>query len=258
MILRYIPSLFDPQTTLLPLNRLSPLRRNPRVREALLQTRRRRRRRSKLSVRSALDDLVRNLVSAFPSPASLDLLLTPAIGLAAGAALYLSSLQKGTTDVDTVVGEWVIFTSPTPFNRSVLLRCPSVSFEDGGELLGDGVNEKLLTEERHYMNLDRGRMTVARKKGEEGPEKKMQYQRVCVATDDGGVISLDWPVNLELGMEHGLDTTVLIMPGTTEGSMDRNVRAFVFDVLQHGCFPIVMNPRGCASSPVTTPRYLIC
>ncbi|XP_064959465.1 uncharacterized protein LOC103981033 isoform X2 [Musa acuminata AAA Group] len=254
MILRYIPSLFDPQTTLLPLNRLSPLRRNPRVREALLQTRRRRRRRSKLSVRSALDDLVRNLVSAFPSPASLDLLLTPAIGLAAGAALYLSSLQKGTTDVDTVVGEWVIFTSPTPFNRSVLLRCPSVSFEDGGELLGDGVNEKLLTEERHYMNLDRGRMTVARKKGEEGPEKKMQYQRVCVATDDGGVISLDWPVNLELGMEHGLDTTVLIIPGTTEGSMDRNVRAFVFDVLQHGCFPIVMNPRGCASSPVTTPR----
>ncbi|CAD5173532.1 unnamed protein product [Musa acuminata subsp. malaccensis] len=254
MILRYIPSLFDPQTALLPLNRLSPLRRNPRVREALLQTRRRRRRRSKLSVRSALDDLVRNLVSAFPSPASLDLLLTPAIGLAAGAALYLSSLQKGTTDVDTVVGEWVIFTSPTPFNRSVLLRCPSVSFEDGGELLGDGVNEKLLTEERHYMNLDRGRMTVARKKGEEGPEKKMQYQRVCVATDDGGVISLDWPVNLELGMEHGLDTTVLIIPGTTEGSMDRNVRAFVFDVLQHGCFPIVMNPRGCASSPVTTPR----
>ncbi|XP_065019059.1 uncharacterized protein LOC135644974 isoform X2 [Musa acuminata AAA Group] len=255
MILRYIPSLFDPQTTLLPLNRLSPLRRNPRVREALLQTRRRRRRRrSKLSVRSALDDLVRNLVSAFPSPASLDLLLTPAIGLAAGAALYLSSLQKGTTDVDTVVGEWVIFTSPTPFNRSVLLRCPSVSFEDGGEFLGDGVNEKLLTEERHYMNLDRGRMTVARKKEEEGPEKKMQYQRVCVATDDGGVISLDWPVNLELGMEHGLDTTVLIIPGTTEGSMDRNVRAFVFDVLQHGCFPIVMNPRGCASSPVTTPR----
>ncbi|XP_065003442.1 uncharacterized protein LOC135582812 isoform X2 [Musa acuminata AAA Group] len=255
MILRYIPSLFDPQTTLLPLNRLSPLRRNPRVREALLQTRRRRRRRrSKLSVRSALDDLVRNLVSAFPSPASLDLLLTPAIGLAAGAALYLSSLQKGTTDVDTVVGEWVIFTSPTPFNRSVLLRCPSASFEDGGEFLGDGVNEKLLTEERHYMNLDRGRMTVARKKEEEGPEKKMQYQRVCVATDDGGVISLDWPVNLELGMEHGLDTTVLIIPGTTEGSMDRNVRAFVFDVLQHGCFPIVMNPRGCASSPVTTPR----
>ncbi|CAL9084504.1 unnamed protein product, partial [Musa textilis] len=250
MILRYIPSLFDPQTTFRPLNLLSPLRRNPRIREALLQTRRRRRRRSKLSVRSALDDLV----SAFPSPASLDLLLTPAIGLAAGAALYLFSLQKGTNGVDNVVGEWVIFTSPTPFNRSVLLRCPSVSFEDGGELLADGVNEKLLTEERHYMNLDRGSMTVARKKGEEGPEKKMQYQRVCVATDDGGVISLDWPVNLELGMEHGLDTTVLIIPGTTEGSMDRNVRAFVFDVLQHGCFPIVMNPRGCAGSPVTTPR----
>ncbi|RLN35999.1 uncharacterized protein C2845_PM03G03480 [Panicum miliaceum] len=46
-----------------------------------------------------------------------------------------------------VAGEWILFTSPTPFNRCVLLRCPSVSFEGGGVLL-DGVNEHLLSAHR--------------------------------------------------------------------------------------------------------------
>jgi uncharacterized protein len=35
------------------------------------------------------------------------------------------------------MGEWILLTSPTPFNRGVLLRCPFIS--DGGVLL-DGVN----------------------------------------------------------------------------------------------------------------------
>jgi hypothetical protein len=53
-----------------------------------------------------------------------------------------------------VAGEWVLFTSLTPFNRCVLLHCLSMSFEDSGVLL-DSVNERLLTEERHYVNLSR-------------------------------------------------------------------------------------------------------
>ncbi|XP_076925174.1 uncharacterized protein LOC143587900 isoform X1 [Bidens hawaiensis] len=81
------------------------------------------------------------------------------------------------------------------------------------------------------------------------------YQRICVDTDDGGVVSLDWPANLEdLTSEHALDTTVLIVPGTTDGSMDHNVRSYVSQFLARGCFPIVINPRGCARSPITTPR----
>ncbi|KAF0905292.1 hypothetical protein E2562_003890 [Oryza meyeriana var. granulata] len=48
-------------------------------------------------------------------------------------------------------GEWILFTSPTSFNRC-MLRCPSVSFEDGGVLL-DNVNKQLLTKEGHYVNL---------------------------------------------------------------------------------------------------------
>lgn len=100
------------------------------------------------------------------------------------------------------------------------------------------------------MNLSRGRI-LAR---EEEEEEMIGYQRICVGTEDGGVISLDWPENLDLGREHGLDTTVLIVPGTAEGSMDKDVRRFVSDMLRSGCFPVVMNPRGCAGSPLTTAR----
>ncbi|KAI6682091.1 hypothetical protein NL676_035972 [Syzygium grande] len=85
-------------------------------------------------------------------------------------------------------------------------------------------------------------------------EEKLEYQRVCVGTADGGVISIDWPANLDLREEHGLDSTLLLVPGTAEGSMDENVRAFVCEALRHGFFPVVMNPRGCAGSPLTTAR----
>ncbi|KAF5481622.1 hypothetical protein F2P56_002261 [Juglans regia] len=88
----------------------------------------------------------------------------------------------------------------------------------------------------------------------EEEEEWLAYQRVCVSTDDGGVISLDWPANLDLNEEQGLDTTLLLVPGTPQGSMDTNVRSFVCEALQRGCFPVVMNPRGCAGSPLTTAR----
>ena len=147
-------------------------------------------------------------------------------------------------------GEWILFTSPTPFNRCVLLRCPSVSFEDGGVLL-DGVNERLLTQDRHYVNLSRGSIPAA-PAGQGAGE--VSYQRLCIPLEDGGVIALDWPANLDLDKEHGLDSTVLVVPGTPKGSMDRGIEMFVLDALKNGYFPIVMNPRGCGGSPVTTPR----
>ncbi|XP_062199104.1 uncharacterized protein LOC133901682 isoform X2 [Phragmites australis] len=149
-----------------------------------------------------------------------------------------------------VAGEWILFTSPTPFNRCVLLRCPSVSFEDGGVLF-DGVNERLLTEERHYVNLSCGRIPAA-PCGDGACD--ISYQRICIALEDGGVIALDWPDNLDLDKEHGLDSTVLLVPGTPEGSMERSVKMFLVDALKNGYFPIVMNPRGCGGSPITTPR----
>ncbi|XP_072988410.1 uncharacterized protein [Typha latifolia] len=228
-------------------------RRNPSF---LILRKRRRRRRPETRIQASLDSLFSRLVS----PNLLDI-LSPTLGFIAGAAVFLTSngLSRSTKVVvdagdDDVIGDWILFTSPTPFNRCVLLRCPSVSFEEGSELL-DGVNERLVKEERHYVNLSRGRIPIAREKEEdERPEDEISYQRVCLGTEDGGVISLDWPDNLDLRKEHGMDTTVVIVPGTVEGSMERNIRVFVLDVLKHGYFPVVMNPRGCAGSPLTTAR----
>jgi len=134
----------------------------------------------------------------------------------------------------------------------VLLRCPSISF-GGGEFLED-VNDKLVKEERHYVRLDSGRIRVKGERENEENEEELEYQRVCLGTEDGGVISLDWPANLDLNQEHGLDTTVLLIPGAPEGSMDANVKSFVCECLKRGLFPVVMNPRGCAGSPLTTAR----
>ncbi|XP_039071589.1 uncharacterized protein LOC120218760 [Hibiscus syriacus] len=180
--------------------------------------------------------------------------LAPVLGLTSGLSLYLSSrlnLASGGRKNACEIGEWVLFTSPTPFNRFVVLRCPSISFE-GSELMED-VNERLVKEDRHFVRIDSGRMIrESRNRGEELSE--LEYQRVCINTEDGGVVSIDWPANLDLSEEHGLDTTVLVVPGTAEGSMDTKVKAFVKDAVICGFFPVVMNPRGCASSPLTTPR----
>ncbi|PKA47065.1 Embryogenesis-associated protein EMB8 [Apostasia shenzhenica] len=206
---------------------------------------RRQRRRRPTKLRCYFD--LESLLNAVPP---LDL-LAPVVGMAsAAAAVYLRRALR--PDGCAAIGEWVLFTSPTPFNRCVLLRCPSISFEDGGELL-DSANDRFLREERHYVNLNRGRIPV-KDDGFDGAEKELKYQRVYVRTDDDGVISMDWPDNLDMEKEHGLDTTVLIVPGTPEGSMDRYVRYFVLDAIRHGCFPVVMNPRGCAGSALTTAR----
>ena len=90
----------------------------------------------------------------------------------------------------------------------------------------EDVNERLVNEDRHFVRLNSGRMIQAsRNRGEKASE--LEYQRVCISTEDGGVISIDWPVNLDLNEEHGLDTTLFVVPGTAEGSMDEKVKAFV-------------------------------
>jgi len=122
----------------------------------LVLRRRQRRRRHhhdrayRLAPRASLSDLLASLPSslAFVGPAAL------AAAAAAASSYWFSSssprtgLPPPSPDPEgygdacgDVAGQWILFTSPTPFNRCVLLRCPSVSFEDGGVLL-DGVNER--------------------------------------------------------------------------------------------------------------------
>ncbi|XP_058215427.1 uncharacterized protein LOC131326609 isoform X2 [Rhododendron vialii] len=197
---------------------------------------------------SPFGDLFQNLVSHFPSLNSLDF-IAPVLGLTSGAVLtlYLSRFKSNRNSRVSDVGEWRLFSSPTRFNRFVMLRCPSMSFQG---------SDQLLNEERHLVKLNSGRIQVRLSAGDDLVEERerLVYQRVCVGTEDGGVISLDWPSNLELEEELGLDTTVLLIPGTAQGSMDKDIRSFVCELLTRGYFPVVVNPRGCAGSPLTTPR----
>ncbi|XP_026431112.1 uncharacterized protein LOC113328223 [Papaver somniferum] len=218
-------------------------------------------------VSSSFNNLFKNFITQFPYVNSFDVIL-PALGLASGIFLYLQqskpkskrrralfSNSSSATRQRRLSGggggeedeEWVLFSSPTPFNRFVILRCSSILLleNDGGN-----VNEKLVKEERHYVKLNGRVRDFSSEDGGDG----VVYQRVCVSCDDGGVISLDWPVNLDLEEGNGLDTTMLLVPGTAEGSGDRDVKLFVAETLRRGCFPIVMNPRGSAGSPLTTPR----
>ncbi|KAF3567766.1 hypothetical protein DY000_02018817 [Brassica cretica] len=190
----------------------------------------------------------------FDGSVPLDSLAPSLAGFASGLAVSLSSRLFGRSDrrqrsVEEVVGEWILFTSPTPFNRFVLLRCSLLSFE--GELV-ESLSDRLVKEERHFVTLDRGKIVTAERAAEE--DKRLEYQRICITTEDGGVVSLDFPAELDLREERGMDTTVILIPGTPEGSMDQSVRSFVSEALRRGVFPVVMNPRGCAGSPLTTPR----
>ncbi|KAH6837506.1 hypothetical protein C2S53_001029 [Perilla frutescens var. hirtella] len=204
---------------------------------------------------SPLDNLFHGLLSQFPSVTPLDL-IAPAVGFASGIAVFFSSKSpkllpnpKSVRNSGSDIGEWILFTSPTPFNRFVTLRCPSIDFPEN-ELL-ENVSEKLVKEERHYVKLNSGRII---KSSDGAEDENLVYQRLCVGTEDGGVLSFDWPANLDMEEERGFDTTVLVVPGTADGSSERKIRAFVCDCLKRGVFPLVMNPRGCAGSPLTTPR----
>ncbi|KAL9266834.1 Embryogenesis-associated protein EMB8-like protein [Drosera capensis] len=175
---------------------------------------------------------------------SLTHLLPPltALGLASSLALSLPKLFFHSKP-DPDPNSWILFSSPTPFNRFVITRCPSIHIIDN-----TATSSIVLEEERHHVRME------ARER-QEGKRRGFEYRRVCVGCDDGGVVSLDWPAELELSEEeNGMDTVVLIVPGTAEGSMDEDVRGLVEECVRSGLFPVVMNPRGCAGSPLTTPR----
>ncbi|KAL3642870.1 hypothetical protein CASFOL_013685 [Castilleja foliolosa] len=204
---------------------------------------------------SPFDNIIHSLIFNFPSANSLNYIALT-LGLASGLGLFLSSSSpkwlpkpKTTRKLGPDIGEWILFTSPTPFNRFIILRCPSIYFP--GNELPENVNERLVKEERHYVELNCGRMIQPVKS--DGDEN-MVYQRICVGAEDGGVLSLDWPANLDFDEARGLDTTMLIVPGTEEGSNEWKIRVFVCECLKRGIFPVVMNPRGCAGSPLTTAR----
>ena len=57
--------------------------------------------------------------------------------------------------------------------------------------VGEDMNEMLVKEDRLFVRLNKGRMVMR-------SGLQLEFQKVCVSTEDGGVVLLDWLVNLDL------------------------------------------------------------
>ncbi|KAF1324304.1 Serine protease, partial [Globisporangium splendens] len=79
---------------------------------------------------------------------------------------------------------------------------------------------------------------------------------------DGGIVSLDWalPVRKDgsitpLSEIDRTKRTVLIHPGLTGGSSEHYIRSAVHCLHKAGWQAVVMNARGCAQTPLKTPKF---
>eukprot|EP00252_Welwitschia_mirabilis_P014776 TRINITY_DN3276_c0_g1_i2.p1 TRINITY_DN3276_c0_g1~~TRINITY_DN3276_c0_g1_i2.p1 ORF type:complete len:403 (+),score=42.59 TRINITY_DN3276_c0_g1_i2:235-1443(+) len=87
----------------------------------------------------------------------------------------------------------------------------------------------------------------------------VRYWRECLRMSDNGTVALDWPLSGEHDIwntELPFDSPVLVLlPGLKGGSDDAYVRHMLLRARKRGWRPVVFNMRGCANSPVTTPKF---
>lgn len=90
------------------------------------------------------------------------------------------------------------------------------------------------------------------------------YERQILDMPDGGIMSLDWalPARADGTIPRVSDLnptkrTVLILPGLTGGSSEHYIRVNVHRLNQLGWQVVVLNARGCAGTPLKTPK-LFC
>ncbi|KAL6633875.1 hypothetical protein ACP70R_026546 [Stipagrostis hirtigluma subsp. patula] len=82
----------------------------------------------------------------------------------------------------------------------------------------------------------------------------VRLRRECLRAPDDGAVALDWVSGDERALPR--DAPVLILlPGLTGGSDDTYVRHMLMRARSKGWRVVVFNSRGCAESPVTTPKF---
>ncbi|KAH7422912.1 hypothetical protein KP509_12G031700 [Ceratopteris richardii] len=225
---------------------------------------------------------LQNALEGFLNHVPFDLFIA-SVALVVGSMsgyIVAGKLHEEVSDLTELATEWLLIMNATAFNRFVLMRCPSIKFKYVD--VYEGLSKRLTAEEHHVVTLnisygelnygnatndsdfyslkeDGGRIGHGASEGKALRESAIKqympsYQRIFLHADDGGILAIDWPSHLELSGEHGLDTIILLIPGSFEGSRGKIIRDFVRRCIQSGYFPIVLNPRGCGGSQLTTPR----
>ncbi len=100
----------------------------------------------------------------------------------------------------------LLISQPTPFNRFVYGRCPSMFSPAAAAAAADV-----------HAPLHMGKKRRKKKKQTKDQEKinRVEYQRTCLVAHDSGVVSLDWPMQLEFAADNGFDNTLLLIPGSS-------------------------------------------
>ncbi|KAL2613380.1 hypothetical protein R1flu_025072 [Riccia fluitans] len=184
-----------------------------------------------------------DIFSAFSTSSFLNSLALVTTVLGVSSAFYAySSREKGNgigyqnlpqVERTEVLDGWLNLSKATPFNKYVTARCPSLApCLEGIQRMEAGAEIQM-------------------------EMKSSEYQRLCLHADDGGTVALDWPCNLDWEKNKELENVVLIIPGSIQGSEDKGIGKLTRDAERRGYFPVVLNPRGCGGSPLTTPRQVL-
>lgn len=82
------------------------------------------------------------------------------------------------------------------------------------------------------------------------------YNRQIVGLQDGGCVALDWWKGSNSHLQHPSASTpiVLILHGLTGGSQEGYIKWMARAVAASGWRAVVMNYRGCAGLPLTSPK----
>jgi len=82
----------------------------------------------------------------------------------------------------------------------------------------------------------------------------VKLRRECLRGPDDGAVALDWVAGDDRALPRDAPVLVLL-PGLTGGSDDTYVRHMLMTARRKGWRVVVFNSRGCADSPVTTPKF---
>ncbi|OQR95934.1 serine protease family S33 [Thraustotheca clavata] len=141
----------------------------------------------------------------------------------------------------------VVHEDPLALCNSLLAQLPSLH-EDFKPiwLLPNGHVQTIMT---HAMNIV--------------PRHVVYYHRQLVELSDGGTVSLDWAtlkksrISLPTILNQTNQLTIVLMHGLGGGSHESYIQLTAKCCLEAGYRVVVMNARGCAATPVTTPK-LVC